>query len=58
VVAELVSEYQRKAEACRRLSDLSPELERKAHWIERATEWDRLASKAAKQRLGSLTATS
>jgi hypothetical protein len=48
-MAENSVELLRKAEACRRLADLSEDLERKTLWIERATEWDRLASKASKQ---------
>jgi hypothetical protein len=26
------------------LTDLSPEADRKAHWLEQAEEWDRLAA--------------
>ena len=49
-VSDIADEYRRKAaEACRRLADLSPETERKVHWIQQATEWDRLAAEAAKQ---------
>jgi hypothetical protein len=43
-MSEIADEYRRKAEACRRLADLSPEAERKAHWLEQAEEWDRLAA--------------
>ena len=46
---EVAAEYCRKAEACRRLADLSPEAERKAYWIEQGAEWDRRAAKAAKR---------
>lgn len=49
VMREISSEYRRKAEACRRLADLSPEAARKMYWIERAEEWERWAAKAAKQ---------
>ena len=48
-MSELADEYRRKAEACRRLADLSPEAERKMRWIDQATDWDRLAAEAAKQ---------
>jgi hypothetical protein len=48
-MSELSAEYRRKAEACRRLADLSPEAERKAHWMEQATEWEQRAAKAAKR---------
>jgi hypothetical protein len=46
---EVADEYRRKAEACRRLADLSPESERRARWIEQAAEWDRVSAKALKQ---------
>jgi hypothetical protein len=48
-MGEVSAEYRRKAEACRRLADLSPETERKAYWIEQAAEWERRAAKAAKR---------
>jgi hypothetical protein len=38
-----------KAEACRRLADMFEEPERKAHWGERAADWERLATKAKKR---------
>jgi hypothetical protein len=41
------AEYRRKAEACRRLADLSAEAERK--WIEQAAEWEQRAAKTAKR---------
>jgi hypothetical protein len=46
---DVADEYRRKAEACHRLADLSPEIERKAHWIGQAAEWEQLAATAAKQ---------
>ena len=46
---EVSAEYRRKAEACRRLADLSPELSGKMYWIERAAEWERWAAKVAKR---------
>ena len=46
---EVAVEYRRKAEACRRLADLSPEPERKAYWIDQAAEWERRAAKEAKR---------
>jgi hypothetical protein len=48
-VSEIADEYRRKAEACRRLADISPEPNRKAHWIQQATDWERLAADALKQ---------
>ena len=48
VMREVSAEYRRKAEACRRLADLSPELSGKMYWIERAAEWERWAAKVAK----------
>jgi hypothetical protein len=47
---EVSAEYRRKAEACRRLTDLSPEAELKAHWIEQAPEWEWRAAEAAKRK--------
>jgi hypothetical protein len=38
-----------KAEACRRLAAMFEEAERKALWIERADQWERLAVQAEKQ---------
>jgi hypothetical protein len=49
-MSEISDAFHRKAEACRRLADLSQDDERKMLWIERATEWDRIAVKATKQR--------
>jgi hypothetical protein len=48
-MSEVADEYRRKAEACRRLADLSPETERKAHWIEQAADWERLSAEALKR---------
>ena len=48
-MSEDADEYRRKAEACRRLADISPETERKVRWLRQANEWDRLAAEAAKQ---------
>jgi hypothetical protein len=45
------NEFARKAEACRRLADLADDDHRKALWIERATEWERMAVVAGKKRL-------
>jgi hypothetical protein len=39
----------RKAEACRQLADLDQTGERKALWLKRADDWERLAIKAEKQ---------
>jgi hypothetical protein len=49
-MSEISDEFHRKAEACRRLADLSEDDVRKTLWIERAAEWDRLAIKTTKQR--------
>jgi hypothetical protein len=49
LMSEIADEYRRKAEACRRLADRSPEPNRKAHWIQQATDWERLAADALKQ---------
>jgi hypothetical protein len=38
-----------KAEACRRLADLSKNAERKAFWLDRAGYWKRLATNIVKQ---------
>jgi hypothetical protein len=38
-----------KAEACRRLADLSGDTARKDVWLKRAADWDQLAGKAEKQ---------
>jgi hypothetical protein len=48
-MSEVSGDLHRKAEACRRLANLSEDTKRKMHWIERATEWDRLAVEAARQ---------
>ena len=45
---QVAQEFRRKAEACRRLADLSPEPERQKHWLDQADEWERQAAKAAK----------
>lgn len=42
------AQLRRKAEACRRLADMSEEVERKVIWLERADYWEELAAKAAK----------
>jgi hypothetical protein len=41
------AEHRTKAEACRRLAELSEDLERNAMWIERSVYWNELAAKAA-----------
>lgn len=43
------SQLRMKAEASRRLADLSDDAERKMLWLERADHWAQLAIKAAKQ---------
>lgn len=43
-------EFRAKAEACRRLADLSKDAERKAFWLDRAGYWKRLATNTARQR--------
>jgi hypothetical protein len=48
-MSDIADEYRRKAEACRRLADLSLKAEQKVHWIEQASEWDRLATGAVTQ---------
>jgi hypothetical protein len=48
-VLDDAAELRRKAEACRRLADLSDNAKRKALWLERADNWEGLAIKAAKQ---------
>jgi hypothetical protein len=45
-MSEVSGDLHRKAEACRQLANLSKDTKRKVHWIERATEWDRLAVEA------------
>jgi hypothetical protein len=47
--SDSAAEHRTKAEACRRLAELSEDLERKAMWIERSVYWDELAAKAATQ---------
>jgi hypothetical protein len=42
---EVSHDLHRKAEACRRLADLSEDDERKSYWIKKAVNWDRLAKK-------------
>jgi hypothetical protein len=39
-----------KAEACRRLADLSEDSERKTLWLKRADDWEKLAIEATTQR--------
>lgn len=46
---KIAEEYRRKVEACRRLADMCPEVERKAHWMQQSTKWERLAAEAAKK---------
>jgi hypothetical protein len=48
-MSELSEEYKRKAEVCRRLADIAEDQYRRALWIERAAEWERLAEKATNQ---------
>jgi hypothetical protein len=48
-MSEVSEEFERKAEACRRLADIAEDQYRGALWIERAAEWERLAAKAKKQ---------
>ena len=48
-MSEVSEEFKRKAEACRRLADIAEGQYRRALWIERAAEWERLATKATKQ---------
>lgn len=43
------AQLRQKAEACRRLADMSEDAARKALWLERADHWEQLAVKAAKQ---------
>jgi hypothetical protein len=43
-----LAQLRRKAEACRRLADMSEDAKRKAMWLERADHWEQLAVKAAK----------
>jgi hypothetical protein len=47
-MTKAVNELQLKAEACRRLAELSEDTKRAALWAERAAQWDRLAVKAAR----------
>jgi hypothetical protein len=42
------AQLRQKAEACRRLADMSDEAERRVMWLERAGHWEQLAVKAAK----------
>jgi hypothetical protein len=44
------TELRQKAEACRRLADISESAERKALWLKRADEWEKLAIAAQKRR--------
>ena len=43
------AELRLKAEACRKLAGMFEEPERKALWIERASDWEQLAIDAEKQ---------
>jgi hypothetical protein len=43
------ADHRMKAEACRRLADLTDDPQRKELWIERADYWERLAAKAPKK---------
>lgn len=40
-----VAELRRKAELCRRLADISDDADQKARWLERASDWERLAER-------------
>jgi hypothetical protein len=46
-MSDVADEYRRKAEACRRLADLSPE--EKSHWLGQAFEWDQFAAETLKR---------
>jgi hypothetical protein len=48
-MTKAVNEFRLKAEACRRLAELSDDTKRAALWTERAARWDRLSAKAAKR---------
>jgi hypothetical protein len=48
-MTKAVNELRLKAEACRRLAELSEDTKRAILWTERAAQWDRLAAKAAKR---------
>lgn len=43
------TELRQKAEECRRLADIGESAERKALWLTRADEWERLAIEAEKR---------
>ena len=43
------AELRLKAEACRKLAVMFEEPERRALWIERASQWEKLAIKAQKR---------
>lgn len=43
------SQLRLKAEACRRLADLTEDAEREAVWLGRANDWEQLATKAEKK---------
>lgn len=38
-----------KAEACRRLADLTEDAEREALWLKRASDWEELATKTERK---------
>jgi hypothetical protein len=49
-MSELADEFRRKAAGCRQVADLSPEPDRRAHWIKQAEQWERrLATEEAKK---------
>jgi hypothetical protein len=45
-VQDNAAQLRLKAEACRRLADLTEDAERKTIWLVRADHWERLAAKA------------
>lgn len=45
-MADDPAELRRRAEACRRMADLSNTEERKRLWLEKAADWERLAGEA------------
>jgi hypothetical protein len=51
-MSEIAEEYRRKAAGCRQVADLSPEPERKAHWIKQAEEWERLLATVEARKSG------
>lgn len=48
IMAESPAQLRMKAEACRRLAELTPDAVRRELWISRAAEWERLALKASR----------